>query len=138
MWWIFAFLSALFAAATAILSKKGVTGVNSNLATGIRTVVVLVLIWLIVLVRGEFKGFSVLTRQTMLYLVLSAVATGLSWICYMRALQLGEASRVAGVDKLSLVLTLVFASFFLGESVSLKTGIGACLIIVGTVLMVIK
>lgn len=138
MWWIYALLSALFAAATAILVKKGVATINPNLATGIRTIVILFMIWGIVLFRGEAKGFSGISRQHLLFLVLSGVATGLSWMCYLKAMQLGDASSVAAVDKLSLVLTVVFAVVFLGEAISVKTAIGMCLIVSGTVLMIMK
>jgi transporter family protein len=138
MWWIYAFLSALFAAATAILVKKGVSTISPNLATGIRTIVILIMIWGIVLFRGEARGFSGMSRQHLLFLVLSGMATGLSWMCYLKAMQLGAASKVAGVDKLSLVFTVGFAALFLGESITIKTGIGICLIVSGMVLMIMK
>jgi transporter family protein len=114
MWWIYAFLSALFAAATAILVKKGVSTISPNLATGIRTIVILIMIWGIVLFRGEARGFSGMSRQHLLFLVLSGMATGLSWMCYLKAMQLGAASKVAGVDKLSLVFTVVFCCIVSG------------------------
>ena len=118
MWWIFALLSAFFAALTAIFAKIGVEDVNSNLATAIRTVVVLAMISLIVFFRNEYKGISELSHRNWLFLGISGVATGFSWIFYFKALQMGEVSKVAGVDKLSLALTIIFAVIFLGETLS--------------------
>ncbi|MEC5158594.1 EamA family transporter [Chryseobacterium sp. MP_3.2] len=138
MWWIFALLSAFFAALTAIFAKIGVENVNSNLATAIRTVVVLVMIWLIVFFRQEYKGFGELSQRNWFFLGISGVATGLSWIFYFKALQMGEASKVAGVDKLSLALTIIFAVLFLGETLTWRTAVGATLIIAGTLFLISK
>jgi transporter family protein len=137
-WLHWSLLSAFFAGLTAVLAKVGVTGVDSNLATAVRTTVVLGFAWLVVLltgVGGEVAGFS---RRTWMFLVASGIATGLSWLCYFRALQLGEASRVAPVDKLSVVFVLVVAALFLREPVTLKTGIGALLITAGSVVLAVK
>lgn len=138
MWWLYAILSALFAALTAIFAKLGVSNINSNLATGIRTIVVLVMIWLIVLVRGETKGIGELSKQNLFFLVISGVATGLSWIFYFKALQMGEVSQVASIDKLSLAITIILAAIFLGEALTLKTAIGAGLIIIGTLVFIAR
>ncbi|HVI44145.1 MAG TPA: EamA family transporter [Chitinophaga sp.] len=137
MWWIYALLSAAFAALTAIFAKIGVAGVPSDLATAIRTVVILVMAWGIVLVRGEQKGVSI-TKHTMLFLVLSGIATGLSWIFYFKALQLGKVSQVAPVDKLSVALTIILSAVFLQEAITIKTAVGALLIIAGTLVLIIK
>ena len=137
MWWIYALLSALFAALTAIFAKIGVTHVNSNLATAIRTVIILLVAWGIVLARGETKGLTVLSRQNLFFLVISGIATGLSWIFYFKALQLGKVSQVAPVDKLSVALTIILSVAFLHEVVTLKMAIGAALIIAGTVVMIL-
>jgi len=138
MWWIFALLSAFFAALTAIFAKIGVENVNSNLATAIRTVVVLVMIWLIVFFRNEYKTIGELSMRNWIFLGISGVATGLSWIFYFKALQMGEVSKVAGVDKLSLALTIIFAVIFLGETLTWKTAVGATLIIAGTLFLISK
>ncbi|PHK23099.1 membrane protein [Nostoc linckia z15] len=138
MWWVYAILSAVFAALTAIFSKMGVSNVNSNLATGIRSVVILFMIWAIVLARGEAKNIGTLSRHNVIFLAISGIATGLSWIFYFKALSMAEVSKVAPVDKLSLALTLIFAVLFLGEEVTLKTAAGAALIIVGTLLLIGK
>lgn len=138
MWWIYALLSALFAALTAVFAKIGVENVNSNLATAIRTVVVLVIIWLIVFARGEAKAVSELSTRNWIFLGISGVATGLSWIFYFKALQMGEVSKVAGIDKLSLALTVIFAVIFLGETLTWKSAIGAGLIVVGTLFLIWK
>lgn len=138
MWWIYAILSALFASLTAIFAKVGVANINSNLATGIRTVVILIMIWTIILTRGESKGISALSKQNIIFLVVSGVATGLSWLFYFKALQLGNVSQVAPIDKLSVALTIILAMIFLGETLTLKTAIGAGLIIAGTVVMIVK
>jgi transporter family protein len=137
MWWIYALLSALFASLTAIFAKIGITGVNSNLATAIRTIIILIVAWGIVLARGETKGIAALSRQNLLFLVISGIATGLSWIFYFKALQLGKVSRVAPVDKLSVALTIVLAVIFLGEALTVKAAIGALLIIAGTVVLML-
>lgn len=138
MWWIYALLAAFFASLTAIFSKLGVTNINSNLATAIRTIVILVMIWSIVLVRDEAKGISTISKQNVIYLIISGIATGLSWLFYFKALQSGDVSQVASVDKLSVALTIIFAIFFLGETLTLKTAIGAGLIIIGTIVMIMK
>ncbi len=138
MWLVYALLSALFAALTAIFAKLGVANVNSNLATGIRTVVILIMIWCIIMARGEAKGISTLSRQNIIFLVISGIATGLSWLFYFKALHLGNVSQVAAVDKLSVALTIIIAVLFLGETLTLKTLAGASLIIIGTVLLAWK
>lgn len=138
MWWIYALLAALFAALTAIFAKVGVANVNSNLATGIRTIVILIMIWLIIFSRGEAKGLATLSRHNILFLVISGVATGLSWIFYFKALQLGDVTQVSMLDKLSIVLTIVLAAVFLGEAITLRTGLAALLIVAGTLLLVMK
>jgi len=134
-WIIFALLSAVFAAFTAILAKIGVKDVNSNLATAIRTVVILIFAWGIVFVQGTNKQLSSISRTSMIFLILSGIATGLSWLFYFRALQLGKASHVAPIDKLSLVLTIVFAAIILKEKVSLSVVFGAVLMTVGTIII---
>lgn len=138
MWWVYALLSAFFAALTAIFAKMGVAAIPSNLATAIRTVVVLVLIWSIVWAKGEAKGFQSLSRQHLLFLVLSGLATGLSWMFYFKALQLGNVSQVAPVDKLSLALTILLSVVFLGETLNAKTALGALLILTGTLVLIWK
>src|SRR6218665_115702 len=138
MWWIYAILSALFASLTAIFAKLGVANINSNLATGIRTIVILLMIWTIILARGEAKGISLLSKQNIIFLVISGIATGLSWLFYFKALQSGNVSQVAPIDKLSVALTIILATIFLGETLTLKTAIGAGLIIAGTLVMLIK
>ncbi|KAA8476030.1 transporter family protein [Arcticibacter tournemirensis] len=138
MWLVYALLSALFAALTAIFGKLGVANVNSNLATGIRTVVILIMIWSIVMARGEAKGISTLSKQNITFLIISGIATGLSWLFYFKALQLGKVSQVAAVDKLSVALTIIIAVLFLGEQLTLKTFAGASLIIIGTILLAWK
>ncbi|UAY52459.1 EamA family transporter [Ferruginibacter albus] len=138
MWWIYALLSALFASLTAIFAKLGVVAVNSNLATGIRTIVILIMTWCIILSRGEAKEISSLSKQHILFLVISGIATGLSWLFYFKALQVGNVSQVAPVDKLSVALTIVLAAIFLNEALTLKTAIGAGLIIAGTFVLILK
>ena len=136
MTWIFwSLLSALFAGATAILAKLGVANINSNLATAVRTSVIFVLVWGIALADVPASTLMHVTRRTLAFLVLSGLATGLSWVCYFRALQLGEASRVAPVDKLSVVFVLVFAALFLSEHLTFRTVAGASLIAAGAVLL---
>lgn len=137
-WWIYAILSALFASVTAIFAKLGVTALNPNLATAIRTVVVLCMLWAIVLFRNEAKGIGSLSKQHIVYLVVSGIATGLSWLFYFKALQAGNVSQVAAVDKLSVALTIVLSVLFLGEALTLKTAIGAGLIIAGTLVLVAR
>jgi transporter family protein len=136
MWWIYALLSALFAALTAIFAKIGIKGVDTDLATAIRTVVVIILAWAIVFVKGSNNTIGALTKQNWTFLILSGCATGLSWICYFKALQLGKISQVAPVDKLSVALAIILAAVFLGETISLKTGIAAALIIGGTLVLI--
>lgn len=136
MWWIYALLSALFASLTAIFSKAGVAGVSSNLATAIRTIVILVIAWAIVFARGETKGLAAVSKQNLLFLVISGIATGLSWIFYFKALQLGKVSQVAPVDKLSVALTIILSAIFLHETISLKIAIGAMFIIAGTIILI--
>ena len=136
MWWIYALLSALFAALTAILAKIGIKGVESNLATAIRTVVILVLAWGIVYFRGGLDQIGLLTRTNLVFLGLSGVATGLSWIFYFRALQMGKVSQVAPVDKLSVALAIILSVVFLGEKLTWHTGLGAALIISGTLVLI--
>ena len=137
MWFVFALLSAVFAAATSILAKIGISGVNSNLATALRTVVVLVMAWGMVFLTDAQGGIGDISRRSWLFLILSGLATGASWLCYFRAVQLGEVSRVAPVDKLSGGLTVLLAAMFLHEKLTLKSLAGAVLITAGTVLMVL-
>lgn len=136
MWWIYALLSAFFAALTAIFSKIGVTGVNSNLATAVRTVVILIIAWAIVIFRGESRRLGSLSKHNLLFLIISGVATGLSWVFYFKALQLGKVSQVAPVDKLSVALTVMLSVIFLGEVLTVKTAIATLLIIAGVILMI--
>jgi len=135
MWWIYALLSALFASLTAIFAKIGIKGVDTDLATAIRTVII-ILAWAIVFVKGSNNTISSLTRQNWTFLILSGCATGLSWICYFKALQLGKVSQVAPVDKLSVALAIILAAVFLGETLTLKTAIAATLIISGTLVLI--
>ncbi|HNF32701.1 MAG TPA: EamA family transporter, partial [Bacteroidia bacterium] len=136
MWWFYAILSALFASLTALFAKLGVANINSNLATGIRTIVVVLMIWIIILTKGETKGIGSLSKQNVFFLIVSGLTTGLSWLFYFKALQLGNLSQVAPIDKLSIALTIILAVIFLGETMSLKTTIGAALIIAGTLVMI--
>lgn len=137
MWALFAVLSAVFAALTSILAKVGIEGVNSNLATAVRTVVVLVMAWGMVFLTNTQNGITSISRKSWIFLILSGLATGASWLCYYRALQLGEASKVVPIDKLSVVITLVLAFVFLHESFTGKSLIGAVLITAGTLVMVL-
>ena len=137
MWFVFALLSAVFAALTSILAKIGIDGVNSNLATAIRTVVVLVMAWGMVFLTNAQVGISGISRKSWLFLILSGLATGASWLCYYRALQIGEASKVVPIDKLSVVITLILAFVFLHESFTTKSVIGAIFITAGTLIMVL-
>ena len=137
MWIIFALLSAVFAALTSILAKIGIAGVNSNLATAIRTGVVLVMAWGMVFLTHAQSGISEIGRKSWIFLILSGLATGASWLCYYRALQLGEASKVVPIDKLSVVITLILAFIFLHEDFTPKSLIGCILIGVGTLIMVV-
>ncbi|PHI13555.1 EamA family transporter [Fusobacterium polymorphum] len=137
MWFIFAILSAIFAALTSILAKIGIEGVNSNLATAVRTIVVVLMAWFMVFVTGNLNGIIDISKKSWLFLILSGLATGASWLCYYKALQLGEASKVVPIDKLSIVITIVLAFIFLGEQITLKTLIGCCLIVTGTFIMIL-
>lgn len=137
MWFLFAILSAVFAALTSILAKIGIEGVNSNLATAIRTVVVVFMSWGMVFLTNTQSGISEISKKSWLFLILSGLATGASWLCYYRALQIGEASKVVPVDKLSVVITLVLAFLFLHEQFTVKSVIGCLLIGAGTLFMVI-
>lgn len=137
MWFVFALLSAVFAALTSILAKIGIDGVNSNLATAIRTLVVVAMAWLMVYITGAQGGISEISRKSWLFLILSGLATGASWLCYYKALQIGEASKVVPIDKFSVVITLILAFVFLNEKITLKSGIGCALIGAGTLLMVL-
>jgi transporter family protein len=137
-WFTWSLLSALFAGITAILAKVGVEGVNSNVATAIRTTVVLVFAWCMAAPALRSSGVASLGRRTWVFLVLSGLATGLSWICYFRALQIGNASQVAPVDKLSVAIAILLAVVFLGERFSVREGIGAALIITGALVLALK
>lgn len=137
MWLLFALLSAVFAALTSILAKVGIKGVNSNLATAIRTVVVVIMAWGMVFLTHAQDGISGISRKSWIFLILSGLATGASWLCYYRALQTGEASKVVPIDKLSVVITLLLAFLFLHEEFTIKSLIGCILIGAGTLLMVL-
>ena len=137
MWLLLAILSSVFAALTSILAKVGIDGVNSNLATAIRTAVVLVMAWGMVFLTNAQKGISQISQKSWLFLILSGLATGASWLCYYRALQVGKASKVVPVDKLSVVITLILAFVFLHEQFTIKSIIGCLLIGAGTLLMVL-
>lgn len=136
MWIVFALLSAVFAALTSIFAKIGIDGVNSNLATAVRTVVVVVMSWLIVFITNNQSGLAQISKKSWVFLILSGLATGASWLCYYRALQLGKATEVAAVDKLSIVFTLILAFIFLQDMFTVKSLIGCALIATGTILMV--
>ena len=137
MWLIFALLSAIFAALTSILAKVGIEGVNSNLATAIRTVVVVVMAWGMVFLTNAQNGIAEISKRSWLFLILSGLATGASWLCYYKALQLGDASKVVPIDKLSVIITLVLAFVFLHEQFTMKSLIGCILIGIGTMVMVL-
>lgn len=137
MWFWFALLSAIFAALTSILAKAGIEGVNSNLATAIRTVVVVIMAWGMVFLTHAQKGILTISKKSWLFLILSGLATGASWLCYYRALQLGQASKVVPIDKLSVVITLILAFLFLHEEFTVKSLIGCVLIGAGTLVMVL-
>ena len=137
MWFAFALLSAIFAALTSILAKVGIDGVNSNLATAIRTVVVVVMAWGMVFLTNAQKGLSEIDSKSWIFLILSGLATGASWLCYYKALQMGEASKVVPIDKLSVVITLILAFVFLHEQFTYKSLIGCILIGIGTLVMVL-
>ncbi len=137
MWFLFAVLSAVFAALTSILAKIGIEGVNSNLATALRTMVVVLMSWGMVFLTNAQGGISSISRKSWIFLILSGLATGASWLCYYRAMQIGEASKVVPIDKMSTVLTLILAFIFLHEQASIKSIIGCILIGAGTLLMVL-
>lgn len=137
MWWIYALLSAAFAALTAVFAKVGIKGIDTNLATAIRTVVILVLAWGIVFFKGN-SSIAGLNKTNWIFLILSGCATGLSWIFYFKALQLGKVEQVAPLDKLSVPLAIILAAIFLGEKLTLKDSIGALLIIAGTFVLILK
>ena len=137
MWFVFALLSAVFAALTSILAKVGIEDVSSNLATAIRTVVVLIMAWGMAFLTGTQSGISSISKKSWIFLILSGLATGASWLCYYRALQIGDASKVVPIDKLSVVITLVLAFVFLHEEFTVKSLIGCVLIGAGTLFMVL-
>ena len=137
MWLLFAILSSVFAALTTILAKVGIEDVNSNLATAIRTVVVLVMSWGMVFLTNAQKGIGQISQRSWIFLILSGCATGASWLCYYKALQMGEASKVVPIDKMSVVITLILAYVFLHEQFTIKSVIGCILIGAGTLLMVL-
>ena len=137
MWVVFALLSAVFAALTSIFAKIGIENVNSNLATAIRTVIVLVMAWLIVFATGKHQQIVDISTKSWVFLVLSGLATGLSWLCYFYALKIGEASKVVPVDKFSVVITMIMAFFLLGEVITTKTIIGGLLITAGTLVLIL-
>lgn len=137
MWFVFALLSAVFAALTSILAKVGIDGVNSNLATAIRTMVVVAMAWVMVFLTNAQGGIAEISRKSWLFLILSGLATGASWLCYYRAIQIGEVSKVVPIDKLSVVITLVMAGVFLHEKFTPKSVIGCLLIGAGTLVMIL-
>lgn len=137
MWFVFAILSAIFAALTSILAKVGINGVNANLATAIRTVVVVVMAWGMVFLTHAQSGLTEISRKSWLFLILSGLATGASWLCYYKALQIGDASKVVPIDKFSVVITLVLAFVFLHEEFTAKSLLGCILIGAGTLMMVL-
>lgn len=137
MWFWFAFGSAVFAALTSILAKIGIEGVNSNLATALRTVVVVIMAWGMVFLTNAQSGIFDISKKSWIFLILSGLATGVSWLCYYKALQIGDASKVVPIDKLSVVITLVLAFIFLHEKLTVKSAVGCLLIGAGTLLMVL-
>ncbi|MCL2763212.1 MAG: EamA family transporter [Treponema sp.] len=137
MWIVFALLSALFAALTSIFAKIGIQDINSNLATAIRTIVVLIMAWSVVFITGKQHDIANIASKNMLFLVLSGIATGLSWLCYYRALQLGQASKVIPIDKFSLVIGMALAFLVLKETITIKTIIGGVLITIGTFVLIL-
>lgn len=137
MWWLYALLSAVFAAVTSILAKVGIENVNSHLATAVRTMVVVGMAWIMVFITDSQSGLMNISRKSWIFLILSGLATGASWLCYYRALQLGEASKVVPIDKLSVVITLVLAFVFLHEEFTVKSLIGCVLIAASTLVMVL-
>lgn len=137
MWWLYALLSALFAALTAVFSKVGVTGVNANGASALRTVIILLVAWSIVFVKGEAKGIPSLSGRNLIFLIVSGLATGLSWIFYFKALRAGKVSQVAPVDKLSVAIAILLSVLFLGETLTPKAAVGAPLILTGTFVLIL-
>ena len=137
MWFIFALFSAIFAALSSILAKVGIDGVNSNLATAIRTAVVVLMAWVLVFITKTENNILYIGRKSWIFLILSGLSTGISWLCYYRALQIGDASKVVPIDKLSIVITLVLAFIFLHENFTVKSLIGCILIGIGTLIMVL-
>ena len=136
-WVVYALLAAVFAALTTIFAKIGVSNINSNVATAIRTIIILLIAWGIVFFRGEWSGWAAISSRTLLFLILSGAATGLSWIFYFRALQLGPASLVAPIDKSSLVLIIIFSALFLGEPLTWQVVLGVGLIVIGTIVLIL-
>ena len=136
MWWIFALLSAFFAGLTAVLGKMGVKNVDTDLATAVRSIVILIMTWVIMLFKGSSNSINLLTKQNILFLLLSGIATGLSWIFYYKALQSAKVSQVAPVDKLSVVFALILSAAFLGETLSVKEMAGAGLIVAGALVII--
>lgn len=137
MWVVYAILSAVFAALTSILAKVGIDGVNSNLATALRTVVVLIMAWGMVFITDAQGGISTISKKSWLFLILSGIATGVSWLCYYKAIQVGDVSKVVPIDKLSVVITLILAFVFLHDKFTWKSTVGSVLITVGTLFMVL-
>ncbi len=137
MWFLFAIMSAVFAALTSILAKIGIDGVDSNLATAVRTAVVVIMSWVMVFVTNAQGGITEISKRSWVFLILSGLATGASWLCYYKALQLGEVSKVVPIDKLSVVITLILAFVFLHEQFTVKSFIGCVLISAGTLIMVL-
>lgn len=137
MWIVFALLSSLFAAATSILAKVGIEKVDSNLATAIRTVVVVIMAWAMVFITNAQGGLTDISKKSWIFLILSGVATGLSWLCYYKALQIGDVSKVVPIDKLSIVITMIFAFIFLHEKFTVKSVIGTVLLAAGTLVMIL-
>lgn len=136
-WWAFALLSALFAALTTIFAKVGIANVSSNLATAVRTVVILIIAWGIVFATGDQVSLGTMSRKTIAFLILSGIATGLSWLCYFKALQMGKASFVAPIDKSSLVMIVILSAIFLGEPLTVKSILGSGLIVAGTLVFIL-
>lgn len=137
MWILFAFGAALFAGLTAILAKIGIKNVDSNLATAIRTIIILIFSWLMVFIVGSFNTISDISNKTLIFLILSGLATGGSWLCYFKALQLGEASVVVPIDKLSILVTIAFSYVFLKEKLNKKSFIGLIMIVIGTLILLV-
>jgi len=137
MWWLYALLSAFFAALTAVFAKVGIKGVDSDLATAIRTVIILIIAWVIAFAKGSVTSIGTLSKQNFIFLGLSGLATGLSWIFYFKALQMGKVSQVAPVDKLSVAIAIILSVLFLGEALTWKNAAGAVLIISGTVVLIL-